>query len=114
MVVEAWQAADNETRQQYVREKGTFSILPFDGEADSAPHVDTRKQWSEGDPASLRAMKALKQKNGDHRVLRAMSEQFAEISAEEARQLRVPDHIVAQVNVSVRKRKAAIANLLNR
>ena len=113
MVVEAWQSADAETRQHFVRERSVFS-LPQDDNDDSASSAVAKVKWSDGDPESMRSLKALKRQNGERSVLRAMSDQFQEISAEEARRLRVPENIVAQVNTFVRKRKAAIANYLNK
>ena len=114
MVVEAWQSADAETRQHFVRERSVFSLPQDDNNDDSASSAVAKVKWSDGDPESMRSLKALKRQNGERSVLRAMSDQFQEISAEEARRLRVPEGIVAQVNTSVRKRKASIANYLNK
>ena len=120
MVVDAWKAADYETRKHYVRQMGTPSLppppprpvsgmprIPWERRPVAKDSSVSSKRWSDYDfsstPKELTDTDPRKK-----RALRFMLDQFEEISPEEARRLRVPPHVVDEVNSSVKRRKASI------
>ena len=114
MVAEAWKAADPETRRHYVEERRASSLPQHSITSASDARREKKMKWTDSEIGWNTTMTALSRVKEEQRLLKALSDQFVEIAPEEARELRVPDHIVLQVNASIQKRKAAIANLINR